>query len=112
MPEHRFARCLLEARLVDERREIVLIRQRQGGVVLVDPRDGELERAPRVEAGGARVGVRGRFGVGRRLVDRRPFALEKGEMAHVTVHSGPGAVSGPVVEIALSLTSTADRIFA
>ena len=77
------AACL-EGRLVDQRGEVVLIRQLERGVVLVDPRDRQLQRAPGVEAGRARVGVDGRLGLRRGVEDRRPFALEEAELAHIT----------------------------
>ena len=57
LAEHRLARGLLEARLVDQRGQVVLIGQPQRGVVLVGPRHRQLQRAPGVEAGRARVGV-------------------------------------------------------
>ena len=44
LAEHRLARRLLETRLVDQRREIVLIRQPERGVVLVGPGDRLFQR--------------------------------------------------------------------
>ena len=82
LAEHRLARGLLEARLVDQRAQIVLIGQLQRGVVLVGPCHRQLERATGVEARCARVGVHRRLGLAGGLEHGRPFALEEGEMAH------------------------------
>jgi len=68
---------------VDQRRQVVLVRQPQRGVVRVCPRHGQLECPPRVEARRPRIRVCGCFGPGRSLEDRRPLALQEGELAHV-----------------------------
>jgi len=84
LAEHRLARRLLEARLVDQRGQIVLVGQLERRVVLVSPRHHQLQRAPGVEAGRARVGVHGLLGLRRRLADGGPFAAEEGELAHAS----------------------------
>ena len=71
LAEHRLARGLLEARLVDQRREVVLIGQLERGVVLVGPAHRQLQRAPGIEAGRARVGVDGRLGLEQRRRTRQ-----------------------------------------
>ena len=63
--EHRRAGGRLERGLVDECAEIVLIRELEGGVVLVEPAHRELQRPPRVEARGARIHQRVGLGLGR-----------------------------------------------
>ena len=82
LAEHRLACGLLEARLVNQRREVVLIRELEGWIVLVGPVHCQLERAPGVEARRARVGVSRSFGLRRRLEHGGPFAPEEGELAH------------------------------
>ena len=82
LAEHRLACGLLEARLVDQRREIVLIGQPERRVVLVGPARRQLQRAPGVEAGRPRIGVDGGLGFRRGVEHRRPLALEEGELAH------------------------------
>src|SRR5207248_7531364 len=66
--------------LVDECAEVVLVRQLECGVVLVDPLDQHLQRPADVETGGAGVGVDGRLGLRRRLVDGGPLRSEEGEV--------------------------------
>jgi hypothetical protein len=82
LAEHRFARRLLETRLVDQRREIVLIRQPECGVVLVRPGDRQFQRPARVEAGAARVGVRRRLGPACRFQHGGPLTFQERELAH------------------------------
>ena len=83
LAEHRLACGLLEARLVDQRREVVLIGQPERRVVLVGPVHRQLQRAPGVEAGRPRIGVDGGLGFRRGVEHRWPFALEEGELAHL-----------------------------
>src|SRR5690606_8493829 len=80
--EHRLAGRLLEARLMDQRGQVVLIREPEPGVVLECPAHSQLQRAAGVEARGTRVGVHRRFRLRRGLEDGSPLALEKGELAH------------------------------
>ena len=47
---------VLERWLVDQRAQIVLVRNFEGEVVAVEPRHGKFERPACIEAGGARVG--------------------------------------------------------
>jgi len=82
--EDRLAPRLLEARLVNQRREVVLVGELQGCVMLVDPRHRQLQRTPGVEAGSARIGVYRGFRPGCCLEHRRPFAQEEGEVAHAS----------------------------
>ena len=83
LAEHRLACGLLEARLVDQRREVVLIGQPERHVVFVGPTHRQFQRAPGVEATRSRVGVDGRLGFRRGVEHRRPLALEEGELAHL-----------------------------
>ena len=80
LAEHRLARGLLEARLVDQRGEVVLVRQLERRVVLVGPGHRQLQRAAGVEAGRARVGVDSGLGPRGRIVDRRPLVAQKLEI--------------------------------
>jgi hypothetical protein len=82
LAEHRFARRLLETRLVDQRREIVLIRQLERRVVLVRPGDRQFQRPACVEAGAARVGVRRRLGSACRFQHGGPLTFQERELAH------------------------------
>ena len=82
LTEHPFACGQLEARVVDQRREVVLIGQTERRVVLVGPAHHQLQRAPGVEAGRPRIGVDGGLGFRRGVEHRRPLALEEGELAH------------------------------
>jgi len=81
LAEHRLARGRLEGRLVDQRAQVVLIRQTQRSVGLVRPRHRQLERPPGVEARRAWVRVYGSRGFAGRLVHGGPFCLQKGEVA-------------------------------
>lgn len=82
LAEYRLARHQLEARVVDQRGEVVLRGRLQRRVVLVGPRHRQLERAPGVETSRARIGVHRRLGLAGGLEDARPFALEERELAH------------------------------
>ena len=73
---------LPERRLVNQGAQVVLIRQAQPAVVLVEPRHGEFQRAAGVEAGCPWVGVDQPFRLPRRLVQCRPLRLQEGEVAH------------------------------
>ncbi len=57
LAEYRFARRGFEGRFVDQGAKIFLVGQAQSRVVLVHPRHRQLQRAPGVEAGGARVRI-------------------------------------------------------
>ena len=83
LAEHGVAGRLLEARLVDQRREIVLIGQLERRVAFECPLHRQLERASRVEAGGARIGIDGGFCMRGGVVDRQPFTLQEAELAHL-----------------------------
>src|SRR5262249_39798962 len=86
--EHRLPGGGLEGRLVDQGTEVVLVREAQRRVVLVDPVDEQLQRPPGVEARSAGVGVRCGFGPRRRVVNVGPFGSEEGEVAHRCVTRG------------------------
>jgi hypothetical protein len=94
LAEHRLAGRLLEARLVDQRGEIVLVRELGCRIVLVGPVHRQLQRAPGVEAGRARIGMYRRLGFRSGLEDSGPFALEEGELAHGDASSAHSSVSG------------------
>ena len=87
LAEHRLARRLLEARLVDQRGQVVLVGQLQRRVVLVRPGHGQLQRAPGIEARRARVAMRRPCRPRRGVVDVGPFGLEEGERVHGSVKS-------------------------
>ena len=84
LAEHGFACGLLEAGLMDQRREIVLVRQFERGIVLIGPSHRQLERPAGVKTSSARVGVSRRFSPSRSLKDRTPFTLKEGEIAHAS----------------------------
>jgi hypothetical protein len=69
----RLAGGLPEARIEDQRGGIALVRKLQRRVVLACPAHRHLQRAPRVEAGRARVGVHRGLGLGGGLEQRRPL---------------------------------------
>ena len=93
LAEHRFARSLLEARLVNQRREVVLVRELQRSIVLVRPRYRQLECAARMEARRAWVGVHRVLRASGSLEDGRPFALEESELAHTEESSSHRSMS-------------------
>jgi hypothetical protein len=70
----------LEAGLVNQRAEIVLIGEAKRGVMLERPGDGELKRSAGVKAGRPGVGMRGTLRTNGRLMDGRPFPLEEPEV--------------------------------
>ncbi len=72
----------LEPRLVDERAQVVLIRQLERRIVLVEPMHHHFQPAPRVEARRPSIGIRQRLPLARRVVQVRPFGVEKVEVAH------------------------------
>jgi hypothetical protein len=88
LAEHRLARCLLEARLVDQRRDLVLVRQLERRVVLVRPGDRQFERAAGVETGRPRIPRRPDLRPPRRLEHLRPLGPKEGEVAHEPTSSG------------------------
>ena len=61
--------------------------------MLVEPANGQLQRAPGVKAGSACIRVRHSFGLDGRSVEGRPFRLKEGEVAHLQV-----ALEGAVLE--------------
>src|SRR5438477_2068078 len=73
---------LFERRLVDERRKVVLIRKFERGIELEEPAHRQLQRAPRVEAGCARVGMGGGFRLNGRVVLRGKLGLQEREITH------------------------------
>ena len=83
LAENSFACGLLEARLVDQRREVVLIGQPERRVVFVGPAHRQLQRAPGVEAGRARIPMHGHLRPRSGVKHRRPLMLEEGELAHL-----------------------------
>ena len=70
LAEHRLACHVLEARFVDQRREIFLIGQPETRVVLVGPGHRQLQGAAGVEAGRPRIGVNGGLGFGSGVKNR------------------------------------------
>jgi hypothetical protein len=88
--EHRLARQLLEARLVQKCRDVVLIGQRQRRIVLERPFDGDLHRLAGIEGGCRRVGTGMSLRRQRRVVDGREFGGEKGEVRHGCPPAGLG----------------------
>ena len=70
----------LEPRLVDERAQVVLIRQLERRIVLVEPMHHHLQPAPGVEARCPCVGIGQRLRLARRIVQVRPFGLEEREL--------------------------------
>ena len=81
LAEHRFARRGLEARLVDERAQVVLVGQFQRSVGFVRPRHPQLKGTPGVEACGARIGIYRSRGLAGGLVHGGPLSLQEGEVA-------------------------------
>src|SRR5690606_2284003 len=73
---------LLEARLVDQRGEIVLIRELESCVVLECPAHRQLQGAAGVKARRPRIGMDRRLSPRCGLEDGGPFALQEGELAH------------------------------
>ena len=71
-----------ERRLVDERAQVVLIRELERRIVLVEPMHHHFQPAPRVEARRPRIGIGQRLRLARRVVQVRPFGFEEGEVAH------------------------------
>jgi len=61
---------------------VLLVREPEGGVALVEPKDSELESATGVEAGGAGVGEREGLSAGGGFKEVGPFGAEEGEIAH------------------------------
>jgi hypothetical protein len=94
LAEHRLAGGLLEARLVDQRGEVVLVRELQRSVVLERPAHGQLQRAAGIEACRARIGMHRRLGLRRRLEDCRPLALKEVELAHAAATSAQSSING------------------
>jgi hypothetical protein len=80
--EDRLAGGLLETRLVDQCRDLVVVWQAERWIVLVGPGDRNLQRAPGVEAGRARIAIDRELRPCRGVVHRPPLALKKGELAH------------------------------
>ena len=85
--EHRFGKdcraCRsLERRLVEKCAQVVLIRELERGVVLVESMHHHFQPAPCVEARGSRIGMRQRLRLARRIVRVRPLGFEEGEVGH------------------------------
>ncbi len=68
---------VLEGRFMDQRAQVVLVGELQGGVVLVKPGHRQLQGAAGIEAGGSRVGVHGRLGLFSGFENGGPFSLKK-----------------------------------
>ena len=85
--EHRLgkdrrARCGFERRLVDERAQVVLIRQLERRIVLVESTHHQLKRTPRLETRRSRIGIRKRLRLARGVMQVGPFGSKEGEVAH------------------------------
>ena len=91
--EHRLAGGILETRVVDQRRQVVLVRQLQRRIVLLGPAHREFERAPCLEARRAWIGVHGRLGPHSGFEHRRPLALPESELAHAGASSSAASSS-------------------
>ena len=75
IPQHR-----PKARLVNLRGEIILVRQAERFVMLVQPRYRKLQRAPGVKARGTRVSIRHALCFVGRLKEERPFRVQESEI--------------------------------
>ena len=71
-----------KAGFVNQRAQVVLVGQAQGLVVLVEPGNCQLQRAPCIEAGSTRIRVRHSLCLDGRAIEGGPFGLEEGEVAH------------------------------
>ena len=80
--EHRAADGGLEGRLMNERAEIILIRELERRVVLVEPAHSKFQRAPGVETGRPRIARRISLRLDGRRMEGGPLGLEEGEVAH------------------------------
>ena len=80
--EHRLARRAAEARLVQQRGDIVLIGQLQAGIVAERPLDRDLDRLAGEERRRRRRHARLTLRLHRRLVHGRKFGGEEGEVGH------------------------------
>ena len=80
----RLAGAFLKARLVDQRRDAVVIGKVQPAVVLVGPLHGEFDRAPGIEGRRARVTGNVAFRPLRIVEDLRKFGGEEGEVGHAS----------------------------
>jgi len=80
--EDGIASGVLERGFVNQRRQVVLVRQFQRPVELVSPPCRQLQRTASVEAGRARIGDRRRLGFAGRFVDVLPFGGEEVKVAH------------------------------
>jgi hypothetical protein len=65
---------------MDQRAQVVLVGEFQGGIVLVKPRHRQLQRSAGVETGGSRVGVHRGFGIFSGLKNGSPFSLKEREV--------------------------------
>jgi len=74
---------LSEAGLVDERAQMILIGQCEPAVVLVEPRHGQLQRTPGVEARCARIGIDQPFRLRSGVVQLGPLGFDESEVAHL-----------------------------
>ena len=73
---------LLERGLMQQRAKVVLVREAERCVSLVDPVDDQLRRTACVEARCARVGLNRRLGLIGSLQDVRPFIGKEAEVTH------------------------------
>src|SRR5690606_34995932 len=71
-----------QRRLVDLRRQIVLVRAVQAAVGVVEPGEGQLKGAAGVEAGGPGVGPYVMFGSPGLVAEVGPLGPQEGEVAH------------------------------
>ncbi|EKD97991.1 MAG: hypothetical protein ACD_23C00639G0002, partial [uncultured bacterium] len=72
-----------KAGFVNQGAQVVLVRQAQRLVMLVEPVHSQLQRAPGVETGGSCIGVRHPFSLAGRAIEGGPFRLEECEVAHL-----------------------------
>jgi hypothetical protein len=74
---------VLEAGVVDQRPQFLVVGHGEGGIVAVEPMDKQLEGVADVEAGGAGIGTAVAFRFGSRRSDVAEDTRQEGEVAHV-----------------------------
>ena len=100
------AHAVAEGWFVNERVQAVLIREAQGGIVLVEPRYGQLQSAPGVEACRSWVGVGQSLRFGGGFQHFGPFG---GEEMEITVHRFKVSSASPSTDIISSKESGSAR---
>jgi hypothetical protein len=91
---------VFERRFVNQRAQRFVIRPLQRRIALVEPFDGQFQRAAGVKTTGARIGVDQTFGLLRGFLQLRPFFAEEVEIRHRlfgrdrmgSIQAGAGAV--------------------